>query len=456
MDDRTGPLDAAHAQARRFLEGLDTRPVWPTASYEEMLDALGGPLPENGQDATDVVETLARSAGPGLAGIAGGRFFGFVIGGALPAALGADWLTSTWDQNGAMTSLTPAAAAAERTAGRWIVEALGLPTGTAAGLVTGGLMANFTGLAAARHRVLGEVGWDVAQRGLAGSPPIRLVVGEHRHDTVDLAARYLGLGRDAFVLVGADDQGRMRPDALRTALRSGAGPTIVCLQAGEVHTGAFDPFDALIPLARDAGAWVHVDGAFGLWAAATPRLAWLTAGIEDADSWATDAHKTLNVPYDCGVALVRDPADLVAAFAIDADYIPGSGEDPMNLVPEFSRRARGFPVWAALRSLGRSGLARLVETLAARAASFAEQLARLPGVEIVNEVDYTQVMLRLKDDALTVEAGRQILAEGTAVLTPAQWEGRAVLRCSVSSWATTEDDVAQTVAAVERVLADLV
>ncbi|QMW65460.1 aspartate aminotransferase family protein [Mumia sp. ZJ1417] len=455
MNDRISPLDAAHAQARRFLDGLDARPVWPTASYEEMLAALGGPLPEDGADADEVVETLARTADPGLAAIAGGRFFGFVIGGALPAALGADWLTSIWDQNGALTSLTPAAAAAEQTAGRWIVEALGLPTGTAAGLVTGGLMANFTGLAAARQRVLAEVGWDVAQRGLAGSPPIRLVVGALRHDTIDLAARYLGFGRDTLVLVDADDQGRMRPDALRTALTAGSGPTIVCLQAGEVHTGAFDPFRELIPLAREAGAWIHVDGAFGLWASASPRLSSLTAGIEDADSWATDAHKTLNVPYDCGVALVRDPGALVAAFAIDADYIPGSGDDPMDLVPEFSRRARGFPVWAALRSLGRSGLVSLVETLVAHAQSFAERLSRLPGVEVVNDVAYTQVMLRLETDALTTEAGERILAEGTAVLTPAEWDGRAVLRCSVSSWATTEDDVERTVAAVERVLADL-
>ncbi|MGH1565436.1 pyridoxal phosphate-dependent decarboxylase family protein [Mumia sp. DW29H23] len=455
MDDRTSALDTAHARARDFLDGLGSRPVWPTASYEEMLDALGGPLPEQGEDASSVVDALARLADPGLAAIAGGRFFGFVIGGELPAALGADWLTSVWDQNGALTSLTPAAAAAERTAGGWIAEALGLPEDTAAGFVTGGLMANFTGLAAARHRVLADVGWDVAQRGLAGSPPIRLVVGEHRHDTLDLAARYLGLGRDAFVLVDADADGRMRPGALETALSSTAGPAIVSLQAGEVHTGAFDPFEALIPIAKAAGAWVHVDGAFGLWAAASPGLAHLTAGIDGADSWATDAHKTLNVPYDCGVALVRRRTDLVEAFAIAADYITGSSEDPMDLVPEFSRRARGFTVWAALRSLGRSGLADLVDTLAARAARFAARLAEVPGVTVANDVAYTQVMLRLDDDRRTTEAGRRILADGTAVLTPAVWQGRAVLRCSVSSWATTEEDVDRTVDAVARVVASL-
>ncbi|KHL13396.1 glutamate/tyrosine decarboxylase-like PLP-dependent enzyme [Mumia flava] len=454
MDDgRARALETAHENARRFLAGLDDRPVWPRAEYDAMLEAFGGPLPAAGADPAAVVDELARIADPGLAGIAGGRFFGFVIGGELPAALGADWLTSVWDQNGALTSLTPAAAAAETAAVAWLVEALGLPTGTVAGLVTGGMMANFTCLAAARHQVLADAGWDVAEQGLVGGPWIRVVVGKHRHDTVDMALRYLGIGRTAIVEVATDDQGRILPEALSDALSSGGGPTIVCLQAGEVHTGAFDPFPEAIALAREAKAWVHVDGAFGLWAAASEQLADLTRGVAEADSWATDAHKTLNVPYDCGLAFVRDATPLTASFGIEVDYLIAGAGDPLDRVPEFSRRARGFTVWAALRSLGRDGLANLVETLAARAARFAEGAARIPGVEVVNDVVFTQVMVRLDDDARTAALGRQLLADGTAVLTPAVWDGRAAQRFSVSSWSTSETDVDRTVEALARAVA---
>jgi glutamate/tyrosine decarboxylase-like PLP-dependent enzyme len=455
MDDRHGALTRAFELAGGFLETLGDRPVWPRATYEEMLQALGGELPAAGSDPVEVVAELARLADPGLAGIAGGRFFGFVIGGELPAALGADWLTSVWDQNAGLNSVAPAAAAAEAIAGQWIVEALGLPGGTAVGLATGGMMANYTCLSAARHAVLARRGWDVNQRGLFEAPRVRVVVGRDRHDTIDRAARFLGLGADSVREVDTDSQGRLDAGVLASVLESGEGPVIVCLQAGEVHTGAFDPFGDAIEIARRHDAWVHVDGAFGLWAAASPRLRHLTAGMAAADSWATDAHKTLNVPYDCGVALVRDPAALVSVFGVHADYLIEGEGDPTERVPELSRRARGFPVWAALRSLGSEGLAALVEQLCARATQMASGLAAIPGVEVVNEVAFTQVMTSFGDDARTAEAGRRLLAGGEAVFTPATWRGRGVQRCSLSSWATTPADVDRTVEAVRRVVASL-
>jgi glutamate/tyrosine decarboxylase-like PLP-dependent enzyme len=453
MDDRLRALERAYELATGFLDTLDDRPVWPTAGYEEMLEALGGELPAAGSDPADVVGDLARRAGPGIAGIAGGRFFGFVIGGELPAALGADWLTSVWDQNAGLNSVAPAAAAAETVAGQWIVDALGLPGGTAVGLVTGAMMANYTCLSAARHAMLARNGWDVSRRGLFSAPRVRVLVGRDRHDTIDRAVRFLGLGQDAVREVASDSQGRLEASALASALESDSGPAIVCLQAGEVHTGAFDPFAVAIGIARRHDAWVHVDGAFGLWAAASPRLRHLTDGMAAADSWATDAHKTLNVPYDCGVAMVSDPAALVAAFGVEADYLIGAAGDPIERVPELSRRARGFPVWAALKSLGRDGLTSLVDQLCARATQMATGLAEIPGVTVVNDVAYTQVLTSFGDDARTAAVGHRLLAEGTAVFTPATWHGRAVQRCSVSSWATTPADVDRTVEAVRRVTA---
>lgn len=455
MDDRHGALTRAFELAGGFLDTLGDRPVWPRATYEEMLRALGGALPAAGSDPVEVVAELARLADPGLAGIAGGRFFGFVIGGELPAALGADWLTTVWDQNAGLNSVAPAAAAAEAIAGQWIVDALGLPGGTAVGLATGGMMANYTCLSAARHAVLARHGWDVNQRGLFEAPRVRVVVGRDRHDTIDRAVRFLGLGADSVREVDTDGQGRLDAGVLASVLEADAGPVIVCLQAGEVHTGAFDPFADAIGIARRHDAWVHVDGAFGLWAAASPRLRHLTEGMAAADSWATDAHKTLNVPYDCGVALVRDPAALVSVFGVHADYLIEGEGDPTERVPELSRRARGFPVWAALRSLGGDGLAALIDQLCARATQMAVGLAAIPGVEVVNEVAFTQVMTSFGDDARTAEAGRRLLAGGEAVFTPATWRGRAVQRCSLSSWATTPADVDRTVEAVRRVVATL-
>ncbi|UNK72432.1 aminotransferase class V-fold PLP-dependent enzyme [Microbacterium sp. H1-D42] len=453
MDDRERALDAAHDLATRFLHTLDDRPVWPRADIDEMLTAFGGPLLENGADPASVVEQMATLADPGLVAIPGGRFFGFVIGGTHPAALAADWLVSAWDQNSGSSLLTPATVAMERVAGQWMLDLLDLPRSSSVGFVTGGQLANFTCLAAARNAVYARSGWDLAARGLRDAPPLRLVVGADRHGSVDRAARFLGIGRDEMLVVDADDQGRMRPDALQRALAGGEGPLIVCLQAGEVHTGAFDEFDVLIPLAQEHGAWVHVDGAFGLWAAASPALRPLTMGMADADSWATDAHKTLNVPYDCGMAIVRDPADSIAMFRTGGDYLIYSSLDPWDAAPELSRRARGVPAWAALRALGRSGVATLIDRLHANARLFADGLESIEEVEVLNDVDYTQVMFRFGSDEQTRQLGEAILAEGTAAMTGAEWRGQAALRCSMSSWATTEDDIARSVEAV-RTLVD--
>ncbi|MBO0979090.1 aminotransferase class V-fold PLP-dependent enzyme [Microbacterium sp. SD291] len=448
MDDRERALGAAHRSATEFLGTLDDRPVWPRASLEEMLEVFGGPLPEHGTAPEAVVEELAREAGPGLVAIPGGRFFGFVIGGTHPAALAADWLVSAWDQNSGSSTLTPATVALERTAGRWMLDLFGLPSTASVGFVTGGQVANFTCLAAARNAVLSRAGWNLAERGLRASPPLRFVVGADRHGSIDRAARFLGIGSADLIIVESDDQGRMRTESLARALADGEGPLIVCLQAGEVHTGAFDDFAALISVARQHDAWVHVDGAFGLWAAASESLRVLTAGIADADSWATDAHKTLNVPYDCGMAIVRDPADSIAAFRTGGDYLMYSGLDPWDVTPELSRRARGVPAWAAMRSLGRSGIEALIDRLHANARRMADGLASIDGVEVLNDVDYTQVMFRLASDAATRSLGAAILTEGTAVVTGAEWRGRAAMRCSMSSWATTPDDIDRTVSAI--------
>lgn len=453
MEDRERALDAAHRRATEFLATLDDRPVWPRASLDDMLGVFGGPLDDAGMDPVDVVDQIAAEADPGLVAIPGGRFFGFVIGGTHPAALAADWLVSAWDQNSGSSALAPATVALERIAGQWMLDLLGLPATAGVGFVTGGQVANFTCLAAARQSVLARAGWDVADRGLRNSPRLRVVVGADRHSSIDRAVRFLGIGREDIVVVGSDDQGRMLAESLDSTLRVESGPTIVCLQAGEVHTGAFDPFTALVPIAKEHEAWVHVDGAFGLWAAASPSLRRLTAGIEGADSWATDAHKTLNVPYDCGMAIVRDPADAIAAFRTGGDYLMYTGMDPWDITPELSRRARGVPAWAALRSLGRSGVARLVTRLHENAVAMAAGLATVEGVEVLNDVDYTQVMFRLPTDEATRALGRGILDEGTAAVTGAEWRGRAALRCSMSSWATTRTDIDRTVAAIRMLVA---
>ena len=403
--------------------------------------------------AADVVDLLARTAEPGLMAMPSGRFFGWVIGGTLPAALASDWLVSAWDQNAGLRYATPAMAAIEESAGAWLLELLGLPGGSDVGFVTGATMANFTGMAAGRWRLLADAGWDLDRDGLSGAPRIRCFVGRERHDTVDLGLRYLGLGRP--VVVDADYQGRLIPAALEAALSEGTGPALVCLQAGNLHSGAFDPFPEAIRVAREHRAWVHIDGAFGLWAAAAPELRHLTRGYEDADSWATDAHKTLNVPYDCGIAIVQDASALRSAMGLHTSYLIHDAEgpgDPFEKVPELSRRARGVPVWAALKSLGRDGVAAQVQGLAAAASEIAAGLAGLDGVEVLNDVEYTQVSVAFGDDDTTRAVTARIIEDGRVWMSGSRWRDRDILRVSVSNWQTAEAEVATAVAAVGSAL----
>ena len=449
------PLARAAEHARSWLGSVGERPVGPRATATELLTAFGGPLPNEPSPPEDVIDLLATLAEPGLMAIQSGRFFGWVMGGTLPAALGADWLVSAWDQNTGMRYATPATAAAEEAAAAWLLELLGLAAGADVGFVTGAMMANFTCLAAARGAVLSRVGWDVGVNGLSESPRMHVLVGAERHETIDLALRYLGLGRPHPVAV--DDQGRIIVDALADALDAtdAGAPKIVCLQAGNVHSGAFDLFEAAIDVAHQRGAWVHVDGAFGLWAAAAPSLRHLVTGVERADSWTTDAHKTLNVPYDCGIAIVADPVAMRSTFGAHASYlvVDNSGPgDPFEKVPEYSRRARGVPVWAALRSLGRSGVAELVEGLARNARALAKGIADIPGASVVNDVVYTQVCSRFGDDARTRAVTERLIADGTVWMSGSRWRNRDVMRISVSNWATDATDVIRSVDAVRRAL----
>jgi glutamate/tyrosine decarboxylase-like PLP-dependent enzyme len=446
-------LDIADRRARAWLAGVRERPIPPSIGPEEVKDRLGRSLPESGEPATRVIERLAEGAEPGLIAIGSPRFFGWVIGGTQPVALAADWLVSTWDQNTGLAVISPAAAAIEDLAGEWLVDLLGLAPGSEVGFTTGATMAQFTCMAAARDEVLRSAGWDVETSGMAGGPPIRFIVGEERHGTVDLAGRYLGLGSP--LVVPSDEQGRIRVDALRETLARASGPAIVLLQAGNIHSGAFDDFGPAIEAAHEAGAWVHVDGAFGLWAAASPRFRPLVAGMGAADSWSTDAHKTLSVPYDCGLAIVRDPRPLHNALSMRASYLQATeaGADPHERVPELSRRARGVPTWAVLRSLGRSGVAALVERLADAASGIAEGVSALPGVEVLNDVVFTQVCLALDTDAATAALSARLWDDGEVLAMTSRWHGRAVVRFSVSNWQTDAAQVRRTVDAVAHALA---
>jgi glutamate/tyrosine decarboxylase-like PLP-dependent enzyme len=430
-----------------FLETLETRPVRADASLEELYDALGGPLPEEGLAPEAVTAALVEGASPGVVGIPSGRYFGFVIGGALPAAVAADWLTSVWDQNAGLYVGGPSAAVVEEVSRGWLAELLGLPSDVSVAYVTGCQMAHVTALAAGRHHVLARAGWDVERDGLAGAPPIRVVVGAKRHATVDRALRLLGIGSSSFEVVPADEQGRMRVDELRL----GGGPTIVCGQAGEVNTGAFDDFEAIADAAEEAGAWFHVDGAFGLWAAASPRLRHLLHGSERADSWATDCHKWLNVPYDSGLAFCRHPDAHSAAMSVHASYLIHSDSarqrDEVDWTPEFSRRARGFPVYAAIRSLGRTGIAELVERCCSHARRFAELLEG-GGATIVNDVVLNQVLVRIGDGERTREAIARVQEDGVCWLSGTEWNGEHAMRISVSNWRTTDADVERSAAAI--------
>lgn len=449
--DRTAGLNTAARHAHAFLSGLDARPVGSRVSAADIRAVLGGPVPEYGQDTDAVIDALARGADPGLVAGAGPRHFGFVIGGTLPAALAADWLVSTWDQCAAFHVLSPAGAAVEEIAAEWLLDLLGLPAGSSVGFVTGGQGANTTCLAAARHAVFAQAGWDVERDGLIGAPPVRVLCGEQAHATVHTALRLLGLGAASAHRIPADDQGRIDPAALDAALADGSGPAIVCAQAGNVATGAFDPFDTVADVCAARGAWLHVDGAFGLWAAAAPATRALTHGVHRADSWAVDAHKWLNVPYDCAAAIVRDSDAHLAAMSLAGPYLvtdPGQ-RDNTNYVPESSRRARSVPVYAAIRALGRAGIAEMIERNCAQARRMAERLAAIPGAAVLNDVVLNQVLVRLPggDDANRA-AVAAVQRDGTCWLGGTTWRDEYVLRVSVSNWATTDTDIDRSAAAI--------
>lgn len=439
-------LTAAAERAIRYLETLDARSVSPTPQAVAALSQLDEPLPEQPEDPAAILARLDEIGSPASMAMAGRRFFGWVIGGSLPAALAANWLATSWDQNAAGVEPSPGVAAFEKVALRWILEAVNLPPDCAAGFVTGATMANFTCLAAARQVVLKKTGWDVEADGLFGAPPITVVVGEEVHVSVLKAFGLLGLGRNRVIRVPVDNQGRMRADRFPEL----SGPAIVCLQAGNVNSGAFDPIAEVLAAARRAGAWVHVDSAFGLWAAAAPARRHLVAGIAQADSWATDLHKWLNVPYDSGLAIVRDGAALKRAMAVTAAYLSEAGDrKPSDYTPELSRRARGVDAWAALKSLGRSGLGEMVERCCRHAERFAAGL-RQAGFEVLNEVVLNQVLVSFGDPEKTRRAIAALQTDGTCFCGGTEWQGRTAMRISVSSWATTEADVDRSVQAMIR------
>ena len=443
-------LTAAAVRSIRYLEGLNERGVAPDPAVFARLAELAIPLPTDPSPADETMALLDSYSAATMA-MAGPRFFGFVIGGVLPAALAANWLASAWDQNAALAEVTPLPAKLEDVALGWLRDVLGLPPETGGGFVTGATMANFACLAAARHSVLSQAGWDVEADGMVGAPEVAVVVGEEAHPTLFKSLGLAGFGRNRVVRVPVDKQGRMRADVFPNL----SGPTIVCLQAGNVNTGAFDPAPQIIPKAKAANAWVHVDGAFGLWAAAAPCKAHLMAGYADADSWATDAHKYLNTPYDSGLAFVRSPDVLQAAMAISAAYLPSSPtRDPANFTPELSRRARGIEVWAALHTLGRSGLANLVERTCRYAVRFAEGL-RAAGYTILNEVMFNQVLVTFGDDERTRRVIAGIQQDGTCWCGGTTWQGQTAMRISVSSWATTDTDVERSLQAMIRVAREL-
>ncbi|HET9642673.1 MAG TPA: aminotransferase class V-fold PLP-dependent enzyme [Burkholderiaceae bacterium] len=441
-------LEDAARCAILYLEGLAERGVAPTAEALERLTALQEKLPDEPVSDSTTLALLEDIASPATVANAGGRFFGFVNGGSLPVAVAADWLATAWDQNATRYVASPAASVLEEIALRWLLDLLRLPPDAAGAFVTGATMANFTALAAARHAVLERVGWRVESDGLFGAPSITVVVGEEAHPSVFKALGLLGLGRDRVHRVPVDAQGRMRAELIPAL----TAPAIVCVQAGNVNTGAFDPIADVVARMHDSGAWVHVDGAFGLWAAASPALAHLLAGVDRADSWATDAHKWLNVPYDSGLAFVRDAEALRSAMAVSADYLPASAghREPSDYTPELSRRARGVAVWAALRTLGRSGIAEMVERCCRHARRFAQAL-REDGIAVLNEVVLNQVLVDFGDARTTMRVVDGLQADGTCWCGPTRWQGRTAMRISVSSWATTEEDVEQSVATIRRI-----
>jgi len=444
-------MEQATERAVRYLETLEARRVFPTVEAVSLLTELGGPFPAGGSEPTEVLRLLDEIGSPAAVASAGPRYFGFVTGGALPATLAANWLAGAWDQCAGLDVLSPVSSALEEISARWLIELFGLPRECAVGFVTGATMANFTALAAARNAVLERAGWDVEADGLIGAPKITVIGGEEIHISAVKALGMLGLGRNRIVRVPADSQGRMRAELLPQI----DGPTIVCMQAGNVNSGAFDPAKEICAVAHAGRAWVHVDAAFGLWAAAAPSRAHLVAGLSEADSWATDAHKWLNVPYDSGIAFVREDRHLKAAMSANAAYlVRGEKRDPNLFTPEMSRRARGAEIWAALRSLGRNGLADLIERNCRMAARFAEGL-KAGGFEILNEVVLNQVLVSFGEDAKTREVIAALQAEGTCWCGGTVWHGRAAMRIAVSSWATAEADVERSLESMIRVAAQV-
>jgi glutamate/tyrosine decarboxylase-like PLP-dependent enzyme len=442
-------LEHTFQRAARYLDSLDSRGVAPTEQALTRLNLLDGLLPDSPTDAEEVIALLDYAGSPGTVASAGGRYFGFVIGGSLPASLAANWLASAWDQNAGLVAASPVAATLESISLKWLLDVLRLPKNSAGAFVTGATMANFTSLAAARHAVLARVGWDVERDGLQDAPPVTVVAGAEAHASLFKALGLLGFGRGRTVVVPTDDEGRMRIDHLPRL----DGPAIVCIQAGNVNGGGFDPALSVCDWAHNAGAWVHVDGAFGLWAAAAPARAYLTEGVANADSWATDAHKWLNVPYDSGLAFVRDAEALQAAMSqTGAYYIMGDRREPMHWTPETSRRARGADIWAALRSLGRRGLADLIERNCRYATRFAEGL-RAAGYDVLNDVRLNQVVVAFGSEAETLRVIEGVQRDGTCWCGGTRWRDRTAMRISVSSWATTEDDVERSLEAIVRIAA---
>lgn len=442
-------MDAAR-RGVRYVEGLSTRKLYPSREAIERLHELDQPLQDESVDPFEVLEILDTLGSPATVASTAGRYFGFVIGGSLPVACAANILAAAWDQNAALYVTSPIGSFLEEVCQKWLLSLFGLPSRSGVGFVSSATMANFSGLASARHAVLRDAAWDVESQGLFGAPPVTVVVGEEAHASIFKALSMLGMGRERVVRVPADDQGRMRIELLPDI----SGPTIVCVGAGNVNTGAFDPIKDICTAAKSNGAWVHVDGAFGLWAAASPTRAHLAAGIEEADSWSVDAHKWLNVPHDSGMVIVRNPTDLRAAMSMSASYLIKSGErDPWDWVPQISRRARGIEIWAALRSLGRGGVAELVERSCMHAARFAEALAAA-GYQVLNDVVLNQVLVSFGDEDTTNRVISRIQEDGTCWCGGAVWQDQTVMRISVSCWATTEEDVERSLNAILRIASE--
>jgi glutamate/tyrosine decarboxylase-like PLP-dependent enzyme len=446
-------LNRAHEIASRYLDDVATRHVGGIATRQSLIEALGGPLPQGPSDPLEVLEDMVEKADPGIVATAGPRYFGFVTGGAVPVTVAAEWLGSAWDQNACLYVLSPAIAVMEDIVAGWILELLDFPRQSGVGFVSGCHLANFTCLAAARHEVLRREGWNVETQGLQRAPRVRVIVGDEAHITAIGALRYLGFGSDELEVIAVDEQGRMRADALAAALAKGGGPTIVCAQAGNVSTGASDPFTAIVAASHARGAWVHVDGAFGLWAQAVPELRDQVRGIELADSWATDAHKWLNVPYDSGIAMVADAAPHRAAMGLKASYLQRGADEErigMDWVPDSSRRARILPLYALFRTLGRDGIADIIRRNCALARRMAETLSQTEGITVLNEVALNQVLVQFRDDETTRRVIAAVQAEGTCWAGGALWQGKQAMRISVSNWSTTESDIDQSADAMLR------